>query len=362
MIICENTRASEITKQDEDIWRDFCSQHEYFKSPLLSPDFFYQIAKVRDDAFVAIYRENGKPIAFLAHHKRPNNFARPIGAPFSDYSALICAPDCKLRMQDALKLAQIKQFQAIGFIDPYNLCDEFGGEEDDAHGMDLLSDEPAHSTSKKHRKNVNRLRRHLEDNIGTEHFIFDDTNQSHFDEMIALKREQTLRTGVHDFLAPQWVQQLMKNLFEAPRDGLHGSLLTMMAGDMPIAWQFGPRLGDRMHPWIFTYLPQYAQYSPGQIYLMDCADALKEKGVAFNDLSTGTQSYKSTFCNKHFKVKHGTIFADGTIKKPPSGKIGNLIARFSRRFDQIACLELETSDRIKGALFAIKSAGKRIKA
>ncbi|MBN8649588.1 MAG: GNAT family N-acetyltransferase, partial [Caulobacterales bacterium] len=82
MIICENTRASEISKQDENIWRDFCSQNEYFKSPLLSPDFFYQIAKVRDDAFVAIYRENGKPIAFLAHHKRPNNFARPIGAPF----------------------------------------------------------------------------------------------------------------------------------------------------------------------------------------------------------------------------------------------------------------------------------------
>lgn len=362
MIKCEILKSCELVQSDEDYWHDFCNSHSQFQSPILSPEFFHEVAKVRDDVFVALYRKNNKPIAFLAHHRRPNGFARPAGAPFSDYSALITPPDPQIRMSEALKLAQIKKFRAIGWVDPYKVSDAFAGIEDEAHAMCLIIEDAPHSASKKHRKNVNRLRRHLTDAYGEVKFIFDDKNQNHFDRMVEIKRAQTRKTGVHDFLSPPWVQKFMTNLFNNPRDGLHGSLLTLMAGNEPIAWQFGPRLKDRMHPWIFSYDAKYSQYSPGQIYLMDCPIPMRENSITYNDLSTGSQMYKNTYCNVHFPVKHGTIIANEINEEPlKNGKIDVILQRLDRRFDQIACLELDLKGRVNGFGFAMMNAFKRIK-
>lgn len=360
MITIDILKSNELSAQAQSVWRDMCSQNEFLKSPLLSPDFFHEIAKVRDDAFVAVYKQNGEIIGFLAFHLRPNNFARPIGAPFSDYSALITYPAANINIQTALKLARIAKFRAIGWIDPYNLSGEISGETEEAHAMDFSMDELAHSASKKHRKNVNRLRRHISDKYGEIEFLYDDTNISHFHEMIRIKRQQTVYTGVHDFLGPPWVQKMLENLWHAPRDGLHGLLITMTAGGKPIAWQFGPKLGDHAHPWIFAYDNEYAQYSPGQIYLMDCSKIVRENGINVYDLSTGSQQYKRTFCNRHSLVTHATITPE-TNSNPNGTKLPNILKRLSRRMDQIACLELETGARLKGAAFAFKSMSKRLK-
>ena len=361
MINCEIIKSSELSKNDENKWREFCAAHSQFQSPILSPEFFHEVAKVRDDVFVAVFRKESEVIAFLSFHRRPNGFARPVGAPFSDYSALITPPNPQIRMNEAMELAGIKKFRAIGWIDPYNVSDDFLGENDEAHAMCLVIEDLPHSASKKHRKNVNRLRRHLSETYGEVKFIFDDKSQEHFDRMIELKRIQTKQTGVHDFLAPIWVQEFIKNLFNNPRDGLHGSMLTMTAGDKPVAWQFGPKLGNRMHPWIFTYEPDYAQYSPGQIYLMDCPIPMRENNVAYNDLSTGAQAYKNTFCNVHFPVKHGTIIANSPSKNQfGTSKIDKIMQKLDRRFDQIACLELDFLGRAKGIGFAVLNAFKRI--
>ncbi len=362
MLSVKILKSDELDFAQENLWREMCAANDFYKSPLLSPDFFHAVSKVRDDSYVAVFYRFDKIIAFLAFHKRPNDFARPIGAPFSDYSALISFQDANLSIQDALEIAGIAKYRAIGWIDPYNLSQEFAGETEEAHAMDFTLDEEPHSAGKKHRKNVNRLRRHITEKYGEISFVFDDRNENHFAQMVEIKRDQTIRTGVHDFLGPPWVQKLMENLRNAPRDGLHGMLLTMKAGDTPIAWQFGPRLGDCAHPWIFSYDNQYSQYSPGQIYLMDCTLVLKENGIKIYDLSTGSQQYKRTFCNRHSLVKHGTIIGGKSgnggsiIEKAP-----NIIKRLARRMDQIACLELETAGRVNGALFALKSMSKRLK-
>lgn len=360
MLSVKILKSPELDAATEAVWRDMCAQNEFFRSPLLSPEFFREVSKVREDAFVAVYSENNKIIAFLAFHLRPNNFARPIGAPFSDYSALITYADAKISIQTALGLAGISKFRAIGWIDPYNLSAEFPCEIEEAHAMDFSLEEPPHSASKKHRKNVNRLRRHINEKYGEIDFVFDDLERSHFDEMVKIKRNQTVFTGVHDFLSPPWVQKLMENLRNGPRDGLHGLLLTMRAGGKPIAWQFGPRLGAYAHPWIFAYNNDYAQYSPGQIYLMDCAESLKANGITVYDLSTGSQQYKRTFCNRHSNVKHGLITPE-VQNSSFEQKLPNVAKRLSRRIDQIACLELEFSGRVSGLIFAFQSIAKRIK-
>lgn len=353
-------KASELSLVDENIWRAMCAEHPLFRSPILSPEFFRAVAQVRDDVFVAIIRQDNLPIAFLAHHRRPNNFARPAGAPFADYSALITWPNPPIKMQEALKLIGIDRFQAIGLVDPYGVCGEIGGQEDDAFGIDFTIDGPPNSAGKKQRKNVNRLRRHVAEELGETRFIFDDRNIEHYSKMIAFKRAQTRQTGIHDFLSPPWVVNLMDNLFNADRSGLHGCMLSLMAGETPVAMHYGLKLGDRMHPWIATFDPKYFKYSPGQIFLMDCPNPLAEQKIAYYDLSTGHQHYKSTFTNNSFKVRNVTINAQDIA--PKAEPKSQLALRLHRRLDQIACLELDNIGRAKGIIFAFLSMTNRISA
>lgn len=380
MITCDTLAPDQLTSAEISAWQEMTQFHPAFASPILSPEFCQAVARVRDDVRVAVYRRAGQPVAFLAHHRRPGQFARPVGAPFADYTALISSPDAPLKIGEALSLAGLRALQVCGLIDPYGAFEGFEGEPEDAYGIDLTSDTGTtiNNIDKKHLKNINRLRRRLETEHGEVRFVTPDFDPAHFAQMIALKRQQTLQTGIHDFLAAGWVQALMKNLFAPPVDGvergLYGHLTTLMAGDTPVTYHFGPRLRDRVHPWISTFDPAFSAYSPGQAFLQGCQTPLHDAGVRYYDLSTGQQHYKNAFCNTHFVVTHGRVFADS-----PEGRLSAKLARWQqrgervlgpkattaldrlgRRLDHMASLELGLPARVNGVLYALSSAGKRL--
>ena len=86
------TRPSDLSALEQAAWRAFQAASPAFGDPLFGFDFALAVGAVRDDAHVAVYRRGGRIVGFLAHHRRPSGFARPIGAPFCDYHALISAP------------------------------------------------------------------------------------------------------------------------------------------------------------------------------------------------------------------------------------------------------------------------------
>jgi len=277
-------------------------------------------------------------------------------------------------MAEALHAAGIHRYQAIGLIDPYNVFGEIiDGEVDEASGIDLSEDAPENNANKKLLKNIRRISRHLEEAHGPVRFIAGDRDRAHFDAMLSLKRQQTRDTGLHDFLEPDWVQQLLENLFTAPESGLHGFMLTMMAGDTPALYHFGIRLGDRAHPWVSSYDARFAAYSPGQIFLNSLHEALREAGVAYYDLSTGQQGYKAIFSNTRFPVTHARIYSgsgparfrasldtlSAGARKAMGPKVDDAVMRLKRRFDHIATLELDTISRLRGVAYAFSSASRR---
>ncbi|ESQ81218.1 GNAT family N-acetyltransferase [Asticcacaulis sp. YBE204] len=376
MITCDLIAPADLTAADLGVWREMTAQTFAFGSPILSPEFTLAVAKVRDDVKVAVYRRDGKTIAFLPHHRRPNRFARPVGAPFADYTTLISFPDTAFPAKEALALAGIRAFQVAGLIDPYGAFDGFDGAPEDAYGIDLTLDEAAiiNNVEKKHLKNINRLRRKLEADHGPVRFVVGDRDRANFEAMLAVKRAQTAQTGIHDFLAADWVQTLVHNLFDTPADeGVEGMLVTLMAGDTPILWHFGPRLNERAHPWVSAFDAAYSPYSPGQIFLHECHKPLREAGVRYYDLSTGQQHYKNAFCNTHTVVRHGRLYADSGDGRA-SAAVANLAAkgtkalgvasltdRLTRRLDHMASLELDLKSRLDGTFYAFKSAGKRLR-
>ncbi|ESQ93024.1 hypothetical protein ABAC460_01865 [Asticcacaulis sp. AC460] len=374
MLTCTLYKAHDLPQSEIAYWRDLATVTPDFASPLLSPDFMQAVAQVRDDVYVAVYRRGAQTIGFLAHHRRPNRFARPVGAPFSDYSTIITAPDPGFTIDQALELAGIDRFHVSGIVDPYGIFGEpiADATPDDAYAIDLRGDDPGNNVVKKLAKNINRLRRQLTDQVGEPRFLIGDDSRRHFDAMIALKRAQVRQTGLHDFLAAPWVQRLMDNLLAAPKDGLHGCLVTLMAGDTPLMYQFGPRLGDRAHPWISSYDPAFGAFSPGQIFLNDCRIPLKDAGISWYDLSTGQQHYKPAFCNHHSIVHNAMVFSSSPAGRFKQGflragrrlqrairPVDHLLNRIDRRMDVIASLELRTVDRLRGFTHAVVTAPKR---
>ena len=373
MLTCDLINALDLDARDETVWREMIQATPEFASPLLSPEFTRAVAAVRPDTQVAIFRDGGRTVGFLAHHRRPGAFGRPAGAPFADYTALITFPDAGFSGEAALKAAGLRRFQAIGLIDPHGVFGAVKGETEDAYGIDLSFDVTTNNVNKKLSKNINRLRRHAAEALGEVRVVTGDRDPFHFAQALELKQTQVRDNGLHDFLAAPWVQTFLHNLFNADRDGLHGYLVTLMAGDTPLLFHFGIRLGDRAHPWVSSYEPAYAAYSPGQIFLQDCQAALKADGVAYYDLSTGQSHYKNAFCNTQFPVTHGRLYgaqagldaglarAAGRVQNALGGHNGAL-ARLNRRVDQIASLELDTASRLKGIAYAFSNASKRLRA
>lgn len=352
-------KADALSKAEVMLWRNMCDQNNLFKSPILGPEFFEIVSQVRNDAFVAIYEKNDEIIGFLGHHRRSNGFARPIGAPFSDYTALITPPNPQIDMRMALELAKITKFQTIGLVDPYGVCADIGGIEDEAFGLDLTINDGDNNAGAKQRKNVRRLRRNLEADFSEVNFVFDDRSADNFKKMIGLKRTQAKQTGIHDFLSPSWVVKMMEILFNADRSGLHGCMLSLIVDGSQIAAHFGLRLGERMHPWVATFDPEFFKYSPGQIFLMDCKQPLMDAGITYYDLSTGAQHYKGTFTNTSFPVRHVLLKAEEKASKLAVANNNNALTRLGRRLDQIACLELDFAGRAKGVIHAAVNFNKR---
>lgn len=367
---CEIIRVEALTSKDEAIWCEMIAATPAFASPLFNPAFTRLVAQVRDDVRIAIWRLDGRPLAFLPHHRRPDGYARPVGAPFSDYTALITWPYPLMDIAPLLAQAGISEFQVIGLIDPYGVFGDFEHDDDVGFALDLT--QPV-EMPKKHRKNVERLRRNLELAHGEVRVIADDRDINHYWRMMTLKRKQATDSGLHDFLAPEWVQRMMLLLADAPRKGLYGQMVTLSAGGNGVCFHFGVRLGDHMHPWISTYMPDYAPFSPGQILLHDCATALRANGVTHYDLSTG-MAYKSAFTNKVTPVRHGHVYARSgkgetrarraqvlhLATRLMGPRVDETARRIERRLEHIFALEPDLGGRVKGVAHAVTHAHRRV--
>lgn len=366
-------RPKDLMPADRRAWEAFAGTRPEWQSPLLRPAFTDAVAKVRDDVWVLVLREGANAIGFLPHHRRSNGFARPVGAPYSDYTALIHAPDADMSIEDAMALGGIHQLAAMGLISETERPDL---EAEGAFGIDTSPDAAPTNVNKKLSKNVNRLSRHLEAEHGEIQFVFDDPDPAHFEAMMRIKCAQLRENGLQNVFEAQWVQNLFANLRQGTRDGLKGVLFTLQVAGKPILMQFGPCLGDRMHPWVSAFDPDYRAFSPGQIFLNGCIEPLREAGISYYDLSTGQNHYKYAFCNRDFTVYHGKLYAPNADGKKQQSfdhlkhqalsamgpKVEALGQRLCRRSDQIAALELTPMGRAKAFSQAVMGFSRRQRA
>lgn len=353
-------------------WRLLQQSHPAFESPLLSVEFAQAVASARDDVCVAVYRRNQMAVGFLAHHRRPGGFGRPIGSPFADYHALISDADFGAGGTEAIGLAGLRAFRHNGLVDPHGL---FPGVDNGQHtyAIELPTTseaflEDARAASPKKFKNYRRLQNRLAETGALR--MGPDRSQDAFDTIMAWKSEQFGRTGLQDVLKPEWVRRMMQSLFETTDGTMTGLLLTLYAGDVLVGGHFGVKADGVFHPWIASTNPELAAFSPGHIFLDQAVRAMPELGIRVYDLGPGHDHYKKPFASTEREVGVGLTIVTGAVGALPRIRekvwsFGGLdrvgaVGQIRRRLDHIAATEPSVSGRARGLLEAAQSVRKRL--
>jgi CelD/BcsL family acetyltransferase involved in cellulose biosynthesis len=373
MLDVETLHPHALAEADLRTWRDMAAAEPAFASPLLGPDFARAVGAVRDDARVAVIRRGDQTLGFLPHHRRPGGMARPIGSPLSDYHGLVSRPDAELSAARVLGAADLTAYRYTGLIDPHGV---FGrNETKTAHVIDLRGDdagaylEAVRAASPKKIKNWRRLDSKLEREMGAIDLVAADPSREAFDQLLAWKREQLERTGVHDFLRPEWVRGLLLDLFQKQTGPFQGLMINLYAGGQLVAGHFGVRLGGVYHPWIASTNPAYGEWSPGQIFFMRAIAAMPGLGLHHYDLGPGHDHYKGAYALSQVQIGDGTATAatmagrvahsvDGVLAMAGSRGAGP-VGRLTRRMDAIASVELTLGGRMRGLVDAFANQAQR---
>lgn len=361
----------ELSAADKSAWQGFRARHPAFANPLLGPDFAQAVGRVREDARILVLKRHGETVGFLPHHIRPGGLARPIGAPLSDYHALVSASP--VNSAEALAAGRLTAFRYHGLVDPLRSF-EAPATRRDAFAVTLEGPvepylEGLRAASAKKFKNWRRLDHKLDREEGALRLVPADTNPASFHQLLAWKREQLRRTGGHDFLAAEWTGRLFEQLFAAREGNFQGLMICLYAQDRLVAGHFGMREGDFFHPWIASVDPGLAAYSPGQIFLTRAIAAMPELGLTRYDFGPGHDHYKRAYAPVETVVGGGmaaartaagqTILSVERLLHRAAGNEDSFAARIRRRLDVIESTETTLAGFTRGLADAVAGQARR---
>lgn len=375
MMDVETLHPSLLSADDVALWRSLAAAQAGFGNPLLGPDFTQAVGKVREDARVAVVRRQGVTLGFLSFHRRPGGLARPIGSPLSDYHGLVARPDAGLDLAQVLRAADVSVFRYTGLIDPNGVFPVSPETDRTAYVIDLAETsaedylEAVRAASPKKIKNYRRLDNKLDREVGPVRLVAGDVSREAFNQLIDWKREQLLRTGMHDFLRADWTRELMADLFSVRDRDFRGLMINLYAGDTLVGGHFGIRQGHTYHPWLASMNPEHAAWSPGQIFFLRAIAAMPALGLDRYDLGPGHDHYKRSYALKSITIGEGAATASGIGGRVASsmesvwslagahgaGPVGQL----RRRMDAIASSELTMSGRVRDFVEAVASKAQR---
>jgi CelD/BcsL family acetyltransferase involved in cellulose biosynthesis len=344
-------------------WRELAGLTYEFGSPLVGPDFARLVGKHHPNTKVAIGFEGQEAIGFFAFHPSRKGYARPVGAPFCDYQAIVTAPNAGAIGAEFLQKAGITSLTVTSLMDPHNLFDHSGlqtvsGYRIDTQGQGSVFEEKLRAANPKWAKNIRRLANKMDRELGPVSLVGSDTNQSSFDALMSIKIGQYHETGVTNVLRSAWVKGLMADLFHNQSGHFGGCLISLYSGKKFVAGHFGVRLGNWFHPWIASTCPVSHPYSPGIVFLSEATRQANELGLRVIDLSAGHSHYKAQFCREPVQVLSGILGAD-LSKAPHQGE--NLRGLIERRLDLIASVELDFIGQASAFGTALAALPKRLR-
>ncbi len=367
-------RAKALTTEDRSAWLDLRADNPALYSPYFHPDYAMLVGELRNDAYIAIARKQGTPVAFLPYQgPKPgkSHFARPIGAPMTDYHGIIHAADMALDPVAFLAQTGIGAFHYWALVgDHQNPIP--GQKRDEACAM-TLPEGPEQwrngrdSSYRRHLKSHRRRVRKAEETFGPRRFEFSSPDDHVFNTLIQWKKQKFAETGKYDVLGAGWTHELIETLWRRQSPDLRCEMHALYFGEELAAIDLGLTDGVTFHSWIVSYNGDFHSYAPGIQLLEGLIDASPDRGYQRIDLGVGLDGYKRHYATEDIQVSQGFIAVRGpaaalsqiygAAERLGEKALKDAPGKLRRRYSQIAACDDSFSGRAKAMLEAVKTSG-----
>ncbi len=360
-------RISEMSETDWAAWAQIRADNTALKSPYLHPEYTKLLAELRPDVSVICrYDEDGTPVAFLPIQGQ--RFARPVGAPMSDYHGIITRDDT-LTYDDLLADAGVGAFHYSCAIDPSRLRapEILTKSVTSAIDIDITPDAwraERDGSYRRHLKSNRRRTRKAEDAVGTPRVELFSRDIDVYRTLIEWKRKKFSETGKYDVLSAEWTQALIQNLWERGQTSdLRCDMHALYFGDSLAAIDLGLSDGKIFHSWMVAYNDELSEYGPGIQLLEGLINATEETGYKRIDMGEGLDGYKRHYASASCDVVSGFVPLTGAAGRLSRiyaaterwgvGRLKDAPGKLRRRYSQIAACEDDFSGRTRHMLAAI---------
>ncbi len=295
-----------------DRWEHLRRSNAALDSPLLSSSFTCAVAAERSGVEVAVIESDGTVVGILPYCRQRRIVATPVASSFSDFQAVIAAPDTPLDMRRVLREARLSAWQFDHMVAGNDSLSPFCWAYSESPYMDLSRGFEAYRETCRHSggremAEVFRKSRKLEREVGPLRFEPETTNFCVLDTLIGWKREQLRRQRQLDCFRPSWVMPMLNRVLHTRGESFRPMLTAMYAGDELAAINFGLRSGGVLHGWITAYNPVLRKYSPGLTLIVKLAEAAASLGVSRIDMGRGDESFKRNFCSGATRLAEGAV-------------------------------------------------------
>lgn len=378
-VIIKSPKA--LTAHERAAWARLRAANPALYSPYFHFDYAELVGSLRDDIRVAVISHDSGPIAFLPYQASKNSktaYARPVGAPMTDYHGFIQAPGTNLDIAQILQDAGIGAFHFSALVDTDNQFTDHIQTTDDGTMLDISQGadswrEGRESGYRRAMKSHRRRVRKSEEEYGQRRFVFKSRDREIFDQLIIWKKQKFQDTGKYDVLSNEWTYQLLEKLLErSPKAGLRADMHALYFGDTLAAIDLGLTDGVTFHSWIVGYNNDFHTLAPGIQLLEGLIDAATLQGYKRIDLGVGTDGYKKYYASEPVQVSSGFVAIKGTAAKlsqiygaaerlsenAPIGPLSKVPGKMRRRYSQIAACDTTLSGRAKALISAVATASK----
>jgi CelD/BcsL family acetyltransferase involved in cellulose biosynthesis len=316
-------KASIVTPQELDAdcirqWEQLRAANAIYASPFYSPYFAVAVGKVRRDAQVAIFEQDGRIVGFLPFHRVRNGIAKPIGGHFNDYHGPILELGLTLTEPGLLQSAKLDAYDfdhlpsCLGSGLPLTDSSQSSPQMDLSKGYDQCIGAKGDSWKRGQRDMARKLRK-MERELGPVHLEFDCKSDDLFDRHAEMRNALYLRIGLRPDYCTGWEGEVLRSLRKANAPSFCSALSIFFAGSQPVAAHFGLLSDDVFHWWFPAYDLSAQRYSPGLQLIDYCARHVSRKGISTIDFGKGHDRYKALFADHCVPMLKGSACRGGSF-------------------------------------------------
>ncbi len=362
----------QMNETDWAAWANMRKSNPDLRSPYFHPDYTRLLANLRRDVRVVCqYNEYGTPTAFLPIQGQ--RFARPVGAPMSDYHAIITHQE-EVTYDSLLSGTGIGAYHYSCATDVQRLGEPQILATNQTAAMDILTTaddwrKDRDGSYRRHLKSNRRRTRKAEEDVGPKRIELFSRDIDVYASLLKWKREKFSQTGKYDVLSADWTQALIRTLWERGAQAeLRCDMHALYFGDQLAAIDLGLSDGDVFHSWMVAYNDELSEYAPGIQLLEGLIDASSETGYRRIDMGEGLDGYKRHYASASRDVVSGLVPLSGAAGRLSSlyaaterwgvGHLKDAPGKLRRRYSQIAACEDRTGGRVRHMLAAFTSSGR----